>query len=191
MRFEFIQKFLHKNNKGQTLIEAVVTIGVALVIITSVVALVNASNRRATYARQATQASKLAQEGMEIVRHIRDVDGDGLVRVGTSDTNPICPVNPFCAWSDLYTEAQETLPSHLEFDCDDGGPEDDQWCLIDGAPAVGTTEATLLDIFIRTVEISDDPITPLGPICATSSGGPDLTLNDIKRIRIHSRMEWS
>src|SRR4030042_5414136 len=99
-------KFLNKkfNNvagkaKGQTMIEAVVAIGVALVLITSVVALINASNRRTTLTRQANQASKLAQEGMEIVRNIRDRKGL-TVRVG-SKAGVACTTAVPCSWDEL------------------------------------------------------------------------------------------
>lgn len=70
---------LRNSEKGQTLIEVVITLGIALIIITSILVLVNASNRRATIARQATQASKLAQDTVTVTRLIfSDSNGAGL-----------------------------------------------------------------------------------------------------------------
>lgn len=183
-----LHKFFHRQN-GQFLIEAIVTIAVALVIIGSILALVNASNRRATAARQATQASKLAEEGMEIIRNIRDVNGDGLVRVGSGDIdiNLICKSGPkFCKWSELYASDQANpTNAYLSFGC-----VPNQWCLVDTQPA---SESSLLGIFSRSVVISDDKIDIDGDgsedaICAAPDSGSDLTLNDVKRVTV--TVQW-
>ena len=149
-----------KDQAGQTLIEVVVAIGVALVIISSLVALMNASSRRSTLARQATQASKLAQEGAEIVRNIRDVGGGDVVRVGTSTSNPFCSVSPFCSWNDLYTSTQGTRTAFLQKPSDCGVTE--SWCLVNTQPSY---ENTLLGIFNRSVVISDQA-SASGTICS-------------------------
>ncbi len=137
-----------KTQKGQSLIEAVVTLAVALVIIGSIVTLVNASNRRSNISRQATQASKLAQQGMEIVRNIRDVSHQETVRVGQN-----CDTPPFCGWSELYEADQaDDLEAHLEFPC-----VGNHWCLLAGVPGAAHSEANLLNgVFTRTVIIDDD-----------------------------------
>lgn len=84
-------KFL-KFEKGQTLIEAVVAIAVAVMMLVALVTLVNANNRRATLSRQSTQASKLAQEGIELARNTRDVN-DSVVTFfdGTGTDLTHCP----------------------------------------------------------------------------------------------------
>ncbi len=101
--------FLSKN--GQTLIETVVTIGVVVVIISSLVLLVVGSTRRSTLSRQADQATKLAQEGMEYARAIRDQDN--VVKVGEKlDPNfsvVSCAVSPFCTFADLFTADQNSI----------------------------------------------------------------------------------
>jgi len=166
------------SQRGQTLIEAIVTIAIAFVIIGSIVALVNASNRRATLARQATQASKLAQEGMEIVRNIRDVDHDKAIRdVGASSDNVDCSSADYCSWSDLYTDTQGTFTASLQKPgvCGIGA----SWCLVSAA------EPTLLTIFTRTVEISDDQISATRTeICANPDTVDPLRSKNIKRVTV-------
>lgn len=171
---------LLKKQRGQTLIEAVVALAIALLLITSVLTLVNRSNARATNARQSTQASKLAQEGMEIVRNIRDVDADRAVRVG----KPACTSPPnYCEWRELYTDNQENdLQTHLEFGC-----IPNQWCLLAGAPSAGDNEAALIDgVFTRLVVIDDDK-----DIDTDNNGSPDAIcadpnfgFSDTKRITV-------
>ncbi|OGY25440.1 MAG: hypothetical protein A2864_01410 [Candidatus Woykebacteria bacterium RIFCSPHIGHO2_01_FULL_39_12] len=77
---------------GQTLLEVVVTIGISSIIILSIVALGITVQRNATFARTSTQASKLAEEGVELVRSIRDQEGSV-----TGCGGPGCAV-----WTDLY-----------------------------------------------------------------------------------------
>ncbi len=168
----FLKELLGRKEKGQTLIEAVITLGIALVIITAVVTLANASNRRATLARQATQASKLAQEGMEIVRHIRD-SGQSTIQVG-----PGCSVASPCTWSDLYSQNQlDPTTGHLFFNTGTN-----QWELR------GIAEPLLLTLFTRTVEIYDNKIGTDVQICANPEdlvlATPDLELQDIKRVSV-------
>ncbi len=156
--------------QGQTLIEVVITLGVALVIITSILVLVNASNRRATIARQSTQASKLAQEGMEIVRNIRD-EGLDTVYVGCSTTP--------CTWNDLYSLSIVTVPACIYLDT---APDPDQWNLYPSADSKCDDEKDIEGLFERKVIISDDDIPPPGPsqIC-TNSG---LDYKAVKRINV-------
>lgn len=171
-----------KSEKGQTLIEAVVTLGVALVIIGSIVALANASNRRATLARQSTQASKLAEEGMEIIRNIRDVNYEEAVFVGgtCSDLDP-------CSWSDLYGEEigvfSPVNAKLLEVDTGDCG-NDESWCLGVQDPGDPADDEILLGFYHRSVEVSDQSTVPGGDICATPDSGDSLDFTDIKRITV-------
>lgn len=194
MKITSISNFLYKKNKGQTLIEAIVTLGIALVIITSVVVLINASNRRANQARQATQASKLAQEGMEIVRNIRDVNGDELVRVGVSTADPDCANAGYCKWSDLYTELQGSILAYLEYNCEGN----DHWCLFDPpvpdlVPPSTSEEFDLLGIFTRLIKIEDDEIdidgdSTVDAICAKPDTGSSLDYTNIKRVTV--TVQW-
>jgi type II secretory pathway pseudopilin PulG len=177
--------FLNNKQKGQTLLEAVVTLAVALVIIGSVVTLVNSSNRRSNISRQATQASKLAQQGMEIVRNIRDVNHHDAVQVGESSAG-FCTNGTPCRWSELYSATQNTIPAFLAQNVGGDCPAaTESWCLI------STAEPDLLGIFTRSVEISDEGNSGFGtPICVetTVPPSPDLGVDQVKRITV--RVVW-
>ncbi len=175
MKITFISNYLHKNDKGQTLIEVVITLGIALIIITSIMVLVNASNRRATIARQSTQASKLAQEGMEIVRNIRDVDNDQAVQEGLT-----CTAASPCSWSDLYGDPVNTFSARLEKPSTGDCSISESWCLVSGIE-------TVLNIFTRTVQISDDNISGESVICADSP--TPLESENIKRVTVNVSWE--
>jgi len=152
MNDSFELKKLLADKIGQTMIEVVVALGIAAVIIGSLVSLINASTRRATLARQSTQASKLAQEGMEIVRNIRDTDVPGAIRIGIDPLGLLCNTYPAvsCQFSSLYNKTQGNLTGHLSNPtlCGIGS-----WCLI-----AGGFEPISLDTasFKRTVDITDN-----------------------------------
>jgi Tfp pilus assembly protein PilV len=166
-----IRKGFLSGVKGQTLIEAVVALAVALVIIGSVVTLVNASNRRANIARQTTQGSKLAQQGVEIVRNIRDVGNNQAVKAGPCLGSP-------CSWNELYSHNLGGVTMYLQPPSSCAGVND-SWCL------VNVVEPTLLEIFHRSVEISDDSIAGFGtPICSEPDTGPPLTYAETKRVTV-------
>lgn len=181
------QKNLPASCSGQTMIEVLVAIAVAVVIIGSLVTLINASTRRATLARQATQASKLAQEGMEIVRNIRDNDIPGAIRIGINSLGLSCNTYPAvsCQFSFLYNNTQGNRTGHLSnpTSCGIGS-----WCLIEGG-----SETISLDTasFTRTVEVSDtlfydtDGNGTADAICSGISGG---TASNVKRITV--RVGW-
>jgi type II secretory pathway pseudopilin PulG len=57
---------------GQTLVEAVVVVGVVVLLVTGLIAGTTASLRSAQSGRTRTQAVSLAQEGIEIARGLRD-----------------------------------------------------------------------------------------------------------------------
>lgn len=59
---------------GQTLVEAVVVVGVVVILVTGLIAGTTASLRSAQSGRTRTQAVAYAQEGMEIVRGVRDTN---------------------------------------------------------------------------------------------------------------------
>lgn len=63
-----------KLNNGQTLVEAVVVVGVVVLLVTGLIAGTTASLRSARSGRTKTQAVSLAQEGIEIARGKRDDD---------------------------------------------------------------------------------------------------------------------
>ena len=158
---------IFQSQKGQTLIEAVIAMAIALVLISSVLTLVNRSNSRATNARQSTQASKLAQEGLEIVRHIRDNDYDGSL----TGFGAVCGGST--RWSDLYDCTVGDLSAGLD-PCliTVSGIPTTTWCLV-----LNTAETITLDsaTFTRNAQIVDN----LSPICSDLSG---VTSADTKRV---------
>ncbi|MEX0616787.1 MAG: prepilin-type N-terminal cleavage/methylation domain-containing protein [Candidatus Woykebacteria bacterium] len=60
-----------KSKKGQTLIEVLIALAVGAIFITAILGLATRSNRNANFARNQEQASKLGQQGIEIVRNIK------------------------------------------------------------------------------------------------------------------------
>lgn len=64
------------NSKGQTLIEMIVVISVGVLVVGGLVFTTISSLRNANFAKNAVQVTKLAQEGLERVRSIRDQDGN-------------------------------------------------------------------------------------------------------------------
>lgn len=72
------------SEKGQSLMELVVVVAVAVVVISALVFATIASLRNASFAQNQLQATKLAQQGLERIRTLRDRDGE--VRV---DGQPI------------------------------------------------------------------------------------------------------
>lgn len=64
------------SEKGQSLMELVVVVAVAVVVISALVFATIASLRNASFAQNQLQATKLAQQGLERIRTLRDRDGD-------------------------------------------------------------------------------------------------------------------
>jgi type II secretory pathway pseudopilin PulG len=167
---------LIKNQAGQTLLEVVVAMGVAVVIIGSLVTLMNASNRRSTLARQATQASKLAQEGLEIVRNIRDVNAVDSVRIGS------CAVTP-CNFGGLYLTTQGTRIGQLQNPNTPGCTPSNSYCLVGLGLGSGEVKTLGTASYTRTVTIRD---TGAPNICATGTG---LTDKEVKKVMV--TVTWS
>lgn len=67
------------SEKGQTLLELVVVIAVIVIVVGALVFATVASLRNASFAKNQTQATKLAQEGLEKIRSLRDRDTDGSI----------------------------------------------------------------------------------------------------------------
>jgi len=61
-----------KKNKGQSLVEMVVAIGIVLVVIVALVVVTTISVRNASFSRNQVLATKYAQEAIEKVRAYRD-----------------------------------------------------------------------------------------------------------------------
>jgi type II secretory pathway pseudopilin PulG len=65
-------------NRGQTIVEAIVVIGVVVILVTGLVAGTTSSLRSAQLGKTRSQALKYAEESLEFVRNIRDQRWDTL-----------------------------------------------------------------------------------------------------------------
>lgn len=93
------------NDKGQSLMELVVVIAVIIIVVSALTFATIASLRNAQFSKNQAQATKLAQEGIERIRALRDRDtanainyikGDGSMATKFSDlwaVNLSCPTN--------------------------------------------------------------------------------------------------
>jgi len=59
--------------RGQTLIEALAALAITAIIVTAISVLVTSSLNNSQFSKNENLATKYAQEGMEIVRHVRDL----------------------------------------------------------------------------------------------------------------------
>ncbi len=93
------------NQKGQTLLEVIIVMAIAVIIIGALVFAIVAALRNAQFSKNQTQATKLAQEGIELVRTGRDQNKDITgFSIGTNaitswrgnDTD--CPGNSSSIW---------------------------------------------------------------------------------------------
>lgn len=92
--------YFFNSEVGQTLVEAIVAIAIAVVIVTSMVTLGIGTQRAANTSRTLTQSTKYGQDAMEIIRSIRDQSLQGSI-TGMSAVFPACAVLT-CKFTDLY-----------------------------------------------------------------------------------------
>lgn len=64
--------YYQTSRHGQTLLEIIVAVGVAVLLITGLVVGTSVSLRTSQYGQHRSKATKYAQEGIEIIRNIRD-----------------------------------------------------------------------------------------------------------------------
>ena len=76
--------FRKKNQKGQTLVEVLAGLGLILIVVTALIGMGIVALKASTSARNRTVGAKLAGEGMELARSVRDQDGLSAV-VDVSD----------------------------------------------------------------------------------------------------------
>ena len=89
-----------QSQSGQTLIELIVVIAVSVIVVGALVFAIIASLRNAQFSKNQSQATKLAQEGIEKVRSIRDRDGDIYTTITYPQSSPTRNISKF---SELYT----------------------------------------------------------------------------------------
>ncbi len=82
-----------KNKKGQTLIEAVVALGAAVVVITSIAIAVITSVNNADFSKNQNLATQYAQQGMDSMRHLSESDWNSFSTYGGSYCTTDDPTN--------------------------------------------------------------------------------------------------
>ncbi len=81
------------NQKGQSLVEVVIALGIAVIIVIAFTNATIASVRNSQFSKNQNLATKFAQETLELVRAIRDQNSVGNVTDGTGSVN---------SWGDLW-----------------------------------------------------------------------------------------
>ena len=176
------------SNKGQTLIEVIAALAVGTIIITALLSLAARSNRNANFARTSAQATKLAQQGLEIIRNIDSVNAPEAIR----NAGVFCVPLSNCAWSDLYSIGitEPTADVH-NFSlvslatCGIGS----SWCLVYGFPTPPTIEVIDVNLgnFTREVRITDE--TASGPEPCNAVGSLPLTSLETKLVTVTVRWD--
>lgn len=109
--------FSVNNQKGQSLVEVLVALSIAALVVIALVILVLSGLKNAQFAQSQTKATKLAQEGIEKVKVVRD--RNGVINV-TSSTNWGCSACNFDkVWSYQLSNATPcaTRPSGITTNC--------------------------------------------------------------------------
>jgi len=79
---------MKKINCGQSMVEAVVAVGIVILLITGLVAATTSTLRFGQMSKARTQALQYAKEGLEIVRIIRDTSWDDIPQVSATHCLP-------------------------------------------------------------------------------------------------------
>ncbi len=149
---------MSNNQSGQTLMELVVVIGVAVIVVGALVFATVASLRNAQFAKNQSQATKLAQEGIEKVRVGRDrnqaISSLGSVTSWNGDTSGVgaiwaYQINSSCGNTTL------TPPTYCYFNVTDQGTLN-YLTTSSSLPLSAQTISLLPTIFRRAVILSDD-----------------------------------
>lgn len=74
--------------KGQSLIEVLLALGAAVAIITGITAVVTSALNNAQFSRNQNLANQYAQQGMEVVRAIRDKSWDDFIDLPVNNCLP-------------------------------------------------------------------------------------------------------
>jgi Tfp pilus assembly protein PilV len=93
-------KIQNTSQEGQTLIEALAAIAVAVIIVTSLVTLGIATQRAASTSRNQNQNTRYGEETLEVIRSIRDAKLTGSIR---NDTALGCNSTTSCSFIDLFS----------------------------------------------------------------------------------------
>jgi len=103
---------MYTNDKGQTLIEVVLAVAIAVIVIYALVSLATISMLYAQSALRRSEAVKLANAGMEAFRLERDMggfDSGCLVPNGLNNTYIISDSPTTCAFLEMTSNAYESI----------------------------------------------------------------------------------
>lgn len=132
------------STKGQSLLELVIVIAVAIIVISALTSATISSLRNANFSKNQLQATKFAQEGLEKVRSIRERNGLVLANFGTATTK----------FSDLWNirlfDTCLPPPCNVNFLLDP---------VFNSLKQDDTAFETLTGDFQRSVKITDEPAT--------------------------------
>ena len=88
--------------RGQTLIEVIVVITIGMLVIVALVFATIAGLRNSEFAKNQSQATKLAQEGLERMRTLRDRDTVGSMASPYSKFSDLWPIALACPTNNCY-----------------------------------------------------------------------------------------
>jgi len=98
-------------NSGQSLLEIIVAVGVAVLLITGLVVGTSVSLRTSQYGQRRSQATKYAQEGIEILRSLRDsMDWDDFIALDTNGSG----ATSLCLGNDAVPVPGSNCESNLD-----------------------------------------------------------------------------
>lgn len=161
---------MHNNQSGQSLLEVVTASAVGILVVSALTYATIFSLRNATFAKNSAQATKLAQEGIERVRTLRDRDGQVNYTISTtsstskfsdlwqSSVSLSCEATCYFYFSTDSTEgvligadAWETVPPNFKrrFQIEDEGTNHDQkkvTVIVQWTDFAGTHESRLTTI---------------------------------------------
>ena len=175
------------SDKGQTLIEVIAAIAVGTIIITALLSLAARGNRNANFARTSAQATKIAQQGLEIIRNIDSVQATDAIINHTG-------CSPDCRWFDMYDEAFGAPAADYNFALvkfDTGlCTIIESWCLDFGSGTPNKEQISAdLGNFTREVRIEDDSTLSGGGPNPCNGGTPPLSSTETKLVTVTVRWD--
>ncbi len=144
------------NEKGQTLLELIAVLAVGMIVVAALTFATIASLRNARFSQNQSQATKLAQEGIEKVRALRDRDGEMVTTITLPNSDPARTINKFSElWSVYLSKNHCNTPDLSDEDAcffrfDNSG--------LFGQTSQGSYEQILENNLERQILISDDSL---------------------------------
>ncbi|HUD18864.1 MAG TPA: type II secretion system protein [Patescibacteria group bacterium] len=147
-----MNKFWSRDSFGQTLVEAIVVIGIVVLLSTGLIAGTTASLKAARVDREKTEAVKFAQEALETARSIRDNSWDTFTTYRDTNSGQYCmgsnntltpQINNNCVGNIVLSDG--TYSRSIQF----SGSESDPNVTVVTA-SVGSVDGSLVDPVVLT-----------------------------------------